>query len=62
MISLRGKPNYVVMTKEQYDYLPECELLAAMAETEKDMAAGAYKTMTAAEYIQVLRKDLQESE
>ncbi len=40
LISVRGKPRFVVMKEEQYDYLRECELSAAIAEIEKERAEG----------------------
>lgn len=40
IVSVRGKDRYVVMELAQYNYLRECELEAALAETRADMAAG----------------------
>ncbi len=40
IISVRGKDRFVVMDIAQYNYLRECELEAALAETRADMAAG----------------------
>lgn len=40
VISVRGKPRYVVMDVEAYYHLRECELDAALAETRADLAAG----------------------
>jgi prevent-host-death family protein len=42
VISVRGKPRYVVMDIAHYDYLRECELAAAWAQTREDVAAGRY--------------------
>ena len=39
-ISVRGKVRYVVMPVEQFHYLRECELEAALAQTRDDLAAG----------------------
>lgn len=40
IISVRGKHRFVVVSIEQYNHLRECELEAAIAETERDLAAG----------------------
>ena len=40
MVSVRGKQRYVVMELAQYQYLRECELEAALAESRADQAAG----------------------
>lgn len=40
VVSVRGKDRFVVMGIAQYNYLRECELEAALAETRADMAAG----------------------
>jgi len=43
VISVRGKPRYVVMDLTHYDYLRECEIAAAWAQTREDVAAGRYQ-------------------
>ncbi len=43
VISVRGKPRYVVMDLEHYEYLRECEIAAAWAQTREDLAAGRYR-------------------
>ena len=40
VVSVRGKDRFVVMDIAQYNYLRECELEAALAETRADVAAG----------------------
>jgi PHD/YefM family antitoxin component YafN of YafNO toxin-antitoxin module len=40
MISVRGKDRFVVMDVEHYNYLRECELEAALAQSRADIAAG----------------------
>lgn len=42
MVSIRGKDRFVVMEIEQYRYLRECELTAALAESQADIAAGRF--------------------
>jgi len=43
VISVRGKPRYVVMDLAHYDFLRECEIAAAWAQTREDMAVGRYR-------------------
>ncbi len=40
IITVRGKSRFVVMSMEQYNYLRECELEAALLEVRADLAAG----------------------
>ena len=42
VISVRGQQRFVVMEVAQYQYLRECELEAALAESRADEAAGRY--------------------
>ena len=42
IISVRGKDRFVVMDIEHYHYLRECELAAALAESQADLAAGRF--------------------
>lgn len=37
IITVRGKSKFVVMTIDEYNYLRECELEAALVESRKDM-------------------------
>jgi hypothetical protein len=43
VISVRGKPRYVVMDIAHYDFLRECEIAAAWAQAREDLAAGRYR-------------------
>lgn len=47
VISVRGKPRYVVMDIAHYDFLRECEIVAAWAQTRDDLAAGRYRRESA---------------
>jgi hypothetical protein len=47
LISVRGKDRFVVMEVAQYNYLRECELDAALAQSRADEAAGRYIKETA---------------
>ena len=40
MITVRGKEKYVVLKLEQYHYLREMELEAALLESRQDLALG----------------------
>jgi prevent-host-death family protein len=51
MISVRGKPKYVVLTVDQYNHLRECELEAAVNETRQDLAVGRIVAETVADHI-----------
>lgn len=53
-VSVRGQEKYVVMSHSQYQYLRECELDAALAESKADIQAGRYVKETVAEHIQRL--------
>ena len=56
IISVRGKDRFVVMEIEQYHYLRECELEAALAETRADIAAGRMTKGTPAEHVKRVKK------
>ncbi|MFP4012136.1 MAG: prevent-host-death protein [Spirochaetaceae bacterium] len=51
IISVRGKNRYVVLTMEQYNYLRECELEAALVETRNDLKAGNVVEESVQEHI-----------
>lgn len=51
IITVRGKERYVVMDMEQYNYLRECELEAALNQAKADMAAGRFVTESVADHI-----------
>ena len=42
LVSVRGRDRFVVMSIEHYQYLRECELTAALAESQADIAAGRF--------------------
>lgn len=42
IVSVRGKDKFVVMEIARYHYLRECELDAALAQTQADLAAGRF--------------------
>lgn len=55
-VSVRGRVRYVVMSQEQYQYLRECELEAAIAESKADLAGGRFIKETVAQHIKRLQK------
>jgi hypothetical protein len=58
VISVRGKPRYVVMELAHYDYLRECEIAAAWAQTRDDVAAGRYRRESAEEHMKRVESEL----
>jgi predicted transcriptional regulator len=42
IISVRGRDRFVVMDVAHYQYLRECELDAALAQSRADIAAGRF--------------------
>jgi hypothetical protein len=51
VISVRGKDRFVVMEVAQYQYLRECELDAALAQSQADIAAGRFVTESAQQHM-----------
>jgi PHD/YefM family antitoxin component YafN of YafNO toxin-antitoxin module len=58
IVSVRGKDRFVVMEIAQYNYLRECELEAALAETRADVAAGRVVQESAAAHLARLDKQV----
>ncbi len=56
IVSVRGKDRFVVMDIAQYNYLRECELEAALAETRADIAAGRVVKDSAAAHVKRVKK------
>lgn len=51
IVSVRGKDRFVVMDLDHYHYLRECELEAALAETQADLAAGRFVVESAKDHM-----------
>ncbi|MBK7492023.1 MAG: type II toxin-antitoxin system Phd/YefM family antitoxin [Nitrosomonas sp.] len=51
IITVRGKECYVVMKIEQYHYLREMELEAALHEARRDMASGQFSKDTVDQHV-----------
>jgi hypothetical protein len=50
VISVRGKSRFVVMDVAHYNYLRECELDAAIAQSKADLAEGRFIVETAQQH------------
>ena len=51
VITVRGKPRYVITTLEHYDHLRDCELEAALQEAKDDIAAGRCVQESAEQHV-----------
>ena len=58
VISVRGKPRYVVMDLERYERLRGAEVFSAWQEAREALAKGDYVTEQADEHIVRLRQEL----
>lgn len=58
VISVRGKPRYVVMELARYDDLRECEIAAAWAQTRADVAGEGYRREGADAHIARIQAEL----
>ena len=56
IVSVRGKDRFVVMEIEQYHYLRECELEAALSESRADIAAGRFVKGAPAAHVKRIKK------
>ena len=52
VITVRGKEKFVVLNMEQYNYLRECELDAALHEARKDYQKGDFVTESVEKHIE----------
>jgi len=51
IVSVRGHARFVVMELDYYNYLRECELEAAIAESRADIAAGRFVRESAEAHV-----------
>lgn len=51
IITVRGQQRYVVVSVQYYNYLRECELEAAVADTRRDIAEGKTVLESVEEHI-----------
>lgn len=61
-VTVRGEVRYVVMSKDQYQYLRECELEAALAESKSDLDAGRFLKETVAQHLRIIARINKNSE
>ncbi len=52
VITVRGKEKFIVMDMQQYNYLRECELDAALHEVRADYEAGRFVAESVEKHIQ----------
>jgi len=57
LVTVRGKPKYVVMTVKEYDRMREAELDLAFFQVNKDIEEGKYREETAEEHLKRLWND-----
>lgn len=55
IISVRGKNRYIVLPIKTYNYLRECELEIALAESKKDLKEGKYINESVEDHIKRLK-------
>ena len=55
-VTVRGQMKYVVMSREQYAHLRECELEAALAESNADLDAGRFVKESVEQHMRRLAK------
>ncbi len=55
-VTVRGQAKYVVMSREQYAHLRECELEAALAESKADLDAGRFVKESVEQHLKRLAK------
>lgn len=55
-VSVRGQVKYVVMSQQQYQYLRECELEAALAESRADLAGERFVKEMVVQHIKRLKQ------
>jgi PHD/YefM family antitoxin component YafN of YafNO toxin-antitoxin module len=56
VITVRGKEKYIVMNMDQYNYLRECELDAALNEARADYKKSNFVTESVDKHIERVTK------
>ena len=51
IITVRGKSKYVVLSMDEYNYLRECELEAALVESQKNLDNSKFYTGAVEEHM-----------
>lgn len=57
IITVRGVDTYVVLTTQAFNHLRECELTAALIESEKDMKNRKYHEGSIEEHLKRISDD-----
>ena len=57
VISVRGRPRYVVMDVDRYERLREAEIHAAWQEAREAVEQGDYVTETVEEHVARLKRE-----
>lgn len=55
-VSVRGQVKYIAMSQQQYQYLRECDLQAALAESKADLAQERFVKGAVAQHIKRLKQ------
>jgi len=55
-VTVRGQAKFVVMSREQYAHLRECELEAALAESKADLDAGRFVKESVEQHLKAPRQ------
>ena len=58
VISVRGKPRYVVMEIAQYEHLREQELEVAWFQSREDITAGRFRVESAEDHVARIQTEL----
>lgn len=59
VITVRGRPRYVVLDISHYDRLRESEIEAAWLQSKADYTAGRYRQESVAEHFAHLTKEME---
>lgn len=62
VITVRGKPRFVVMEIARYEYLRERELEATWLQTREDIAAGRFRQENAEVHLTRLKAELSDGQ
>lgn len=58
VVTVRGQDRYVIMDMEAYRHFRECELEAALMETQRDLESGRYVVESVADHIRRVADEL----
>jgi hypothetical protein len=58
VVSVHGKNKYILMDMDRYNYLRECELTAAVAESLKEYQSGDYISESVDDHIRRIKDEL----